>query len=291
MHRLPIHPSGPNFSRVVAGVWKWPDEAVVERCIFAALDAGITTFDHADIYGQYTIEQLFGNVLKRNPGLRSKMELVTKCGIALVSNNRPAHRIKHYNASYEHIIASVDRSLQNFDTDFIDLLLLHRPDPLLNGEEVAEAFDELERSGKVLHFGVSNFTSEQFEMLQSFLPMNLVTNQLEISLFKSEYLFDGALDTLMTHRVSPMAWSPLGSGRFFDNPERMLVLQGIADKYEATIAQLLFAWLLAHPATIFPITGTTKPERLLEAALSLSIHLEREDWFEMLKLVRGRDVA
>lgn len=291
MHRLRIHPSGPEFSRVVAGVWKWPDEATTERCIFAALDAGITTFDHADIYGSYTIEQVFGNVLKRNQGLRSKMELVTKCGIALVSTNRPAHRIKHYNTSYEHIVASVDRSLQHFDTDYIDVLLLHRPDPLLNGEEVAEAFDELERSGKVLHFGVSNFTAQQFEMLQSFLPMTLVTNQIEISLFRNDYLFDGALDTLMTHRVSPMAWSPLGSGKFFEDHERMQALQTIANKYQATVAQVLVAWLLVHPANIFPITGTTKPERLQEAASSLSIHLDRQDWFEMLKLVRGKDVA
>jgi predicted oxidoreductase len=291
MERRKIHPNGPEFSRIVAGVWKWPDETVTERCLMAALDAGITTFDHADIYGGYTLEKIFGNVLRNNASLRSRLELVTKCGIALVNHNRPAHIVKHYNTSYEHIIASVDQSLQNLHTDYIDLLLLHRPDPLLHGEEVAEAFDELERSGKVLHFGVSNFSSRQFEMLQSFLPMTLVTNQLEISLFRNEYLFEGTVDTLITHRASPMAWSPLGSGKFFSNHEQMHGLQVLADRYRASIAQLLFAWLLAHPSAIFPITGTTKPERLREAAASLAIPLERQDWFEMLKLIRSHDVA
>lgn len=291
MHRSKPHPAGPEFSRIVAGVWKWPDEATAERCIQAALDAGITTFDHADIYGKYTLEEIFGNVLKRSPGLRNKMELVTKCGIRLLADQRPENRIKHYDTSYEHIMASVDRSLENFDTDYIDLLLIHRPDPLMNGEEIAEAFDELERSGKVLYFGVSNFTSRQFEMLQSFLPMNLVTNQLEISLFKTDCLFDGVLDTLMTHRINPMAWSPLGSGKFFDSPEHMRALTPLAEKYKASIPQLLFAWLLAHPAHIFPIAGSTRPDRIAEAATSLRIHLERQDWFEMLKVVSGKDVA
>ena len=291
MQRKQIHPQGPEFSRIIAGVWKWMDEQTIEKCIHAALDCGITTFDHADIYGKYTIEEMFGKVLKRDVSLRSKMELVTKCGIKLLASSRPDHRIKHYDTSYEHIIASVDSSLQHFDTDYIDLLLIHRPDPLMNCEEVAEAFDELERSGKVLYFGVSNFTTTQFEMLQSFLSMPLVTNQVEVSLFKNDLLFNGLTDVMQVHRTGIMAWSPLGSGKFFDDTERMHHLSTLAEKYKATVAQLLFAWLLQHPANVFPITGTTKPERITEASKSLTVNLDRQDWFTMLKLVTGKDVA
>lgn len=291
MQRKHLHPQGPEFSRIVAGVWKWMDESTTEQCIHHALECGITTFDHADIYGKYTIEEIFGKVLKRNANLRSRMELVTKCGIKLMAEKKPDHRIKHYDTSYEHIIASVDNSLQNFDTDYIDLLLIHRPDPLMNCEEVAEAFDELERSGKVQYFGVSNFTTTQFEMLQSYLSMPLVTNQVEISLFKNELLFNGLTDVMQVHRAGIMAWSPLGSGKFFDDPERMRQLTTLANKYSATIAQLLFAWLLHHPATIFPITGTTKGERITEASKALTLHVDKQDWFAMLKIVTGKDVA
>lgn len=291
MERRKIHPNGPEFSRIIAGVWRWMDEKTNEACIHAALEAGITTFDHADIYGKYTIEELFGKVLKRNTGLRNKMELVTKCGIKLLAESRPDHRIKHYDTSYEHIIASVDSSLQHFDTDYIDLLLLHRPDPLMNCEEVAEAFDELERSGKVLYFGVSNFTTSQFEMLQSYLPMALVTNQVEISLFKNDVFFNGLADVMQTHRVGMMAWSPLGSGKFFDDVEKMKKLEVMAALYHVSVPQLLVAWLIQHPSNIFPITGTTKPERIRETADSLSIELSRQDWFSLLKVVTGKDVA
>jgi predicted oxidoreductase len=291
MQRKHIHPQGPELSRIVAGVWKWNTEDINESLIYAALEQGITTFDHADIYGGYTIEALFGNVLKRNNGLREKMELITKCGIKLLSDKRPEHRIKHYDTSYEHIIASVDNSLIHFGTDYIDLLLLHRPDPLMNVDAIAETFDELERSGKVQYFGVSNFTASQFEMLQRALPMPLVTNQVEVSLFKHESFFNGLTDTLQMHNAGVMAWSPLGSGKYFNDEQIMLSLGTIAEKYQCSIAQLLLAWLLHHPSPIFPITGTTKAERISEAAYSLKIELEKQDWFAMLKIVAGKDVA
>lgn len=286
-----IHPKGPEFSRIIAGVWNWADETINERCIAAALDCGITTFDHADIYGQYTIEELFGKILKQQPGLRNKMQLVTKCGIKLIVDNKPEHKIKHYDTTYVHIIQSVETSLKNLGTDRIDLLLIHRPDPLLNPQEVAKAFEDLYEKGKVLHFGVSNFTTTQFEMLQSFLSMPLVTNQLEVSLFKSDYLFNGVSDVMMKHHAGIMAWSPLGSGKYFDDPEKMQAIGVLADKYKVSTAKLLFAWLLAHPANLFPITGTTKTERIQEAAAALDVKLDRQDWFGMLKVIKGFDVA
>jgi predicted oxidoreductase len=286
-----IHPKGPEFSRIIAGVWNWSDERINERCIGAALDCGITTFDHADIYGKYAIEELFGRILKQQPGLRNKMQLVTKCGIKLKVDNKPEHKIKHYDTSYPHIIQSVETSLKNLGTDRIDLLLIHRPDPLLNPHEVAKAFEELYEKGKVLHFGVSNFTTTQFEMLQSFLSMPLVTNQLEVSLFKNDYLFNGVSDVMMKHQASIMAWSPLGSGKYFDDLEKMQELGVLADKYKVSTAELLFAWLLAHPSTLFPITGTTKTERIQEAASALEVTLDKQDWFAMLKVIKGFDVA
>lgn len=291
MQHQRIHPRGPEFSRMIAGVWNWADELINERCITAALDCGITTFDHADIYGRYTIEELFGRTLKQQPGLRNKMQLVTKCGIKLKVDNKPEHRIKHYDTSYEHIIQSVETSLKNLGTDRIDLLLIHRPDPLLNPHEVAKAFSDLYETGKVLHFGVSNFTSTQFEMLQSFLPMPLITNQLEVSLFKTDYLFNGMSDVMMKHHAGIMAWSPLGSGKYFDDLEKMQALGVLADKYQVSTAQLLFAWLLAHPANLFPITGTTKIERIQEAATAIDVKLDKQDWFAMVSIIKGFDVA
>jgi predicted oxidoreductase len=290
MERRKIHPQGPTFSRIITGVWKWSEADTNEHIIQTALDEGITTFDHADIYGNYSNEAQFGNVLKRHSGLRNKMELVTKCGIKLLSDKRPEHRIKHYDTSYNHIISSVENSLRNFGTDRIDLLLIHRPDPLLNPEEVAKAFSELKQSGKVLHVGVSNFTITQLEMLQSYLPIPLVTNQVEISLFQHRLLLDGLLDTLLNHRTGVMAWSPLGSGRFFHDLKKMKELEEVAGKYQASVPQILFAWLLVHPSMIFPITGSSKPERIKEAAHSIAIQLDRQDWFAMLKIVMGTEL-
>lgn len=291
MHYQRIHPKGPEFSRIIAGVWNWTDDTINERCIAAALDCGITTFDHADIYGGYTIEELFGRTLKQQPGLRNKMQLVTKCGIKLKVDNKPEHRIKHYDTSYAHIIQSVEASLKNLGTDRIDLLLIHRPDPLLNPQEVAKAFGDLYEKGKVLHFGVSNFTATQFEMLQSFLSMPLVTNQLEVSLFKNDWLFNGVSDVMMKHQAGIMAWSPLGNGKYFDDLEKMQELGVLADKYKISTAKLLFAWLLAHPSNLFPITGTTKTERIQEAAAALDVQLDKQDWFAMLRIIKGFDVA
>lgn len=219
------------------------------------------------------------------------MEIITKCGIKLLSDKRLEHWIKHYDTSKAHIIKSVENSLARLSTDRIDLLLLHRPDPLLNPPEVAEAFTELKQQGKVLHFGVSNFTSTQLEALQSFLPFPLVTNQIELSLFKHQSLLDGTVDCMMKHRMSPMAWSPLGGGKHFEDERTKNSLQGLSDRYQVSPTQLLLSWLLRHPSIIFPILGTTKPERIEEGAESFELTLDRQHWFEMLKWVTGKDVA
>ena len=299
MQQLPIHPAGPTFSRIIAGAWRWNSipASAIETMINTALDEGITTFDHADIYGDYSNEQSFGDVLARQPQLAKKMQLVTKCGIKLTSSKKPEHRVKHYDSSKEHILLSAENSLKNLHVDRIDLLLIHRPDPLMNIHEVAEAFTRLRDQGKVLSFGVSNFTTSQFELLQSALPFPLVTNQIELSLFCMAPLFDGTVEHLYKHKASAMAWSPLGGGRTFvaeDEVSRRITnkINDLAHKYNnATTTQFYIAWLLKHPSNIFPVIGTSKPERLREAAKSIELKLEIQDWYELLKAVRGTDVA
>jgi predicted oxidoreductase len=290
MEKKRLHPDGPEFSRIISGAWRWhtvtPD--VVSSLIHTSLECGITTFDHADIYGDHSNEEIFGNALKAEPGLRKKMELVTKCGIKFPSGKRPASRVKHYDTSKAHIHWSVDNSLRMLGTDYIDLLLIHRPDPMMNPFEVAEAFAELKISGKVLHFGVSNFTASQFEMLQSYLDMPIVTDQIELSVTNSQPLFDGTMDVLMKHRVSPMAWSPLGGGNLMGAQHKNIF--SLASNYRASESQLALAWLLKHPSNIFPVIGTTKPERIAEAAGANAITLDLQDWFEMLKAAMGKEM-
>lgn len=289
MERKKIHKEGPEFSRIITGAWRWNlQEQNVDRLIRQSLDVGMTTFDHADIYGDHGNEEIFGNVIRKSPSLLQRMEIVTKCGIKFQSSKRPSSWVKHYDTSKEHIIWSANNSLKMLNTDHIDLLLIHRPDPLLNPLEVADAFSSLKQSGKVLHFGVSNFTPMQFEMLQSYLPFPLVTNQLEISITHNEPLFDGSLDVLMKHRVSPMGWSPLGGGKLMDGDQSELFKK--ASKYNASHAQMSLAWLLKHPSSIFPVIGTTKPERIVESAKAIDINLDLQDWFEMLKVAQGKEM-
>lgn len=289
MERRHIHPQGPVLSRLIAGAWRWHtvSSETVERLIQTCLAEGITSFDHADIYGDHGNEEIFGQVLARTPGLRNQLELITKCGIKLKSAKRPATWIKHYDTSKSHIIASVENSLNLFHTDHLDVLLLHRPDPLMDPHEVAEAFDQLKQQGKVLHFGVSNFTRSQLKMLQRFLPMPIVTNQIEISLTHVDPLFNGDLDLLMEQKASAMAWSPLGGGKLLTDERELF---GKASRYNASYSQLSLAWLLRHPSMIFPVIGTTKTDRIKEAVKALEIKLDRQDWFDMLQWARGTEV-
>jgi predicted oxidoreductase len=289
MERGKIHSEGPTFSRIIAGAWRWHTVSpqTVERLIHTALEKEITTFDHADIYGDHSNEEIFGSVLKKNPSLREKMELVSKCDIKFPSAKRPSTWVKHYDTSKEHIIWSAENSLKMLGTDRLDLLLIHRPDPLLNPVEVGEAFTKLKEAGKVLHFGVSNFTPSQFSLLQKYLPFSLVTNQIEISVSCYAPLLDGSLDFLYERGISAMAWSPLGGGKLVAG-ERELFAK--ASKYNASYSQLALAWLLKHPSKIFPVIGTTQPDRIIEAANSIQFNLDRQDWFEMLKWAMGKEM-
>jgi predicted oxidoreductase len=289
-----------SFSRIIHGLWRLADwnqsKEDTLSLIQYNIENGITTFDHADIYGSYTCEALFGEALNLQPSIREKMEIVTKCGIVLPSDNRPEHKTHHYNTSKKHILTSVENSLQNLKTDYIDLLLVHRPDPFMNGEEVAEAFTQLKDEGKVRHFGVSNFKDHQWNMLQSYLPFPLITNQIELSAYNLENFEDGTLNLCQEKRVAPMAWSPLAGGAIFKGEdEKAIRLQHTLKKVQAEtgakgIDEVLYAWLLNHPANIMPIVGSGKKERIQHAIDSLTISLNHDQWFEILQTSMGHDV-
>lgn len=289
------------FSRIVAGCMNWGVWGAnlktneVQQLIDGCLELGVTSFDHADIYGHYTTEALFGEALHQNPSLRQKIQIITKCGIKLVTPNRPGNKIKSYNASKDYILQSVEQSLKNLHTDYIDLLLIHRPSPLMHPEMIAEAFQELKKEGKVLQFGVSNFTTSQFEMLNSFFP--LVTNQIEISPLHLDPFIDGSLDQCLQHKIKPMGYSTLAGGKFFSKqPEprisRVLtVVNRLTEKYQVTIDQILTSWILKHPSGIFPVIGSTKINRIQSAVEALRITITDEEWFMIWEASTGHEVA
>ncbi|MFY0761884.1 aldo/keto reductase family oxidoreductase [Metabacillus dongyingensis] len=290
-----------SFSRIIHGLWRLSDwnmsNEEVLKLIEDCLEAGITTFDHADIYGNYTCEKKFGDALALRPELRKQMEIVTKCGIKLVSDNRPEHSIKSYDTSKEHILASVNKSLENFQTDYIDVLLIHRPDPYMDPVQVAEAFTQLKNEGKARYFGVSNFKRPQFKMLQSYLDFPLITNQIELSAFNLENFEDGTLDLCQEERIAPMAWSPLAGGSIFSaDDERAKSLRDTLERIALEIGakgidEVLYAWLISHPAKIMPIVGSGKMSRIESAICSLDLTLTRDQWFDILQAAMGREVA
>ena len=287
-------------SRLAAGVWKWgawghrlkPNDVL--NLIEVSLASGIHTFDHADIYGHYTDEALFGQALSLKPSLRDQCFLVSKCGIRLITENRPEHKIKSYDTSRQHILASVENSLKNLHTDRLDLLLIHRPDPLMDADEIAEAFQLLKQQGKVCSFGVSNFTTGQFELLSSRVP--LVTNQLEVSILKLDPFLDGSLDQCQKLRIQPMAWSPLGSGLLFSQPgearhRRILEkAEELGKSFGYSQDQILLAWLLRHPSRIIPVLGTGNPRRIQQAVQAAQFQMSREQWFELWEASTGKEV-
>ena len=290
------------YSKIIAGTMKWGlwgarfDTAAYEQMINDCLAAGVTSFDHADIYGDYTTEEEFGKVLQQQPSLRQQMQLITKCGIQMVSANRPQHKIKSYDTSYEHIIASVETSLKNLATDYIDCLLIHRPDPLFHADEVAKAFEQLKQQGKVLQFGVSNFRKWQVDLLRSRFPV--AVNQVECSLLHLEPFGDGTLDQCQQHNIIPMAWSPMGGGNLFvtdDDDERnkriIAVANILAEKYVTSADVIILSWLMTHPSGILPVLGTSRIERIHAAVAASALKLEREEWFMLWRASTGREVA
>lgn len=291
-----------SLSRLVLGAWRLlsdlerSDADSVARLVHGAIDIGITSFDHADIYGNYGVEEAFGAGLQRWGGSRDTIELITKCDIMLISGARPENRIKHYDTSSAHIRASVERSLKNLHTDYIDVLLLHRPDPLMDADDTARGLEDVVKAGKVRAVGVSNFLPHQFDLLASRLPFPLVTNQIEFSVKYVSPLTDGSLDHAQRLKYAPMIWSPLGGGSLFTGEGVQEVrlraaLRDIASQLDNTdISAIAIAWLLRHPASLIPVLGSLKIDRLKTMATALDIELNRQQWFAILKASTGEDV-
>lgn len=296
MERVSLTPDL-NFSRIVYGMWRIGDDsdtsaAHVEAKIDACLAQGITTMDQADIYGGYTAEAILGAAFKASPSLRDKVELVTKCDIVAPAGRYQSARVKHYNTSRTHILASVEHSLQDMATDRIDLLLIHRPDPFMDHHETGKALDELVASGKVRAIGVSNFKRNDWTLLQSGMSTKLCTNQIELSVLNHAPFIEGEVQWMQEFGIHPMAWSPLGGGGLFGTEGEAVrsVLQRMANAQNVDVAAVAVAWLLAHPAKILPVMGTNQLARIETFDQATGVKMDRQDWFEILTAAQGQEV-
>ena len=288
------------FSRIVQGLWRITDWDLSDQELLKfteqVFELGITTFDQADIYGNYESQIFFGNALKLNKSLRSKIQIVSKCGINLLSDKFPERKVKHYDYSFKHIVESVEQTLEDLQTDYLDVLLLHRPSPFFDPQEVAQAFEKLRKSGKVLRFGVSNFTPGQTQMLSAYLDEPLVTNQVEISPFCLEHFLNGNIDFFLKEGMKPMAWSPLAGGSFLNKPTKhetrvLHALHHVAEELEIeNIDVLIYAWLLNHPSGILPIVGSGKIDRVKSAVEALEVKMDLEQWFRIYESSLGYEL-
>ena len=299
MKSLRLGESDIQVSRLAYGCWRMADhgasEAQAGAMVHAAVDAGYTFFDHADIYGRGECERLFGRVLAKSPGLRKGMVIASKCAIRPAGDPGPdsPHR---YDFSASHLIASVEATLSRLGISQLDLLQLHRPDYLADPAELTEAFRQLHRSGKVRAFGVSNFRPSLVAALVKRTSQPLLAHQVEISLARLEPFTDGVLDQCLELGLQPMAWSPLAGGLLGQGsqPQGAPALAGLLKALDAMAArrgalreQLALAWLLKHPSGIIPIVGSTQPERIRQAAAAAELELSREEWYALLNAARG----
>jgi predicted oxidoreductase len=287
----------PTYSRIIAGTMTWGNwgkqlstsemGALMEHC----LENNITTFDHADIYGDYTNEAQFGQAFAKSSIARERIQIISKCGIQFDAKER-LNRVKHYDYGKDYIIWSVERSLKMLQTDFLDFLLLHRPSPLMNPGDIADAINQLKKEGKVRQFGVSNFTPSQIRLLENEIPVE--ANQVEYSLTANGVMNVGTLDDCIVNNRLAMSWSPLGI--YFREDTQATkrikkVLAKFTKKYDATEDQLLLAWILKHPSKVHPVVGTATPKRLKLAMEAVKIEMELQDWFILLEANEGNEVA
>ena len=281
------------FSRIIQGCmnWgKWGSQLAtkeMESLIHYNIEIGITTFDHADIYGDYTTELEFGKAFAQSGIQREEIQLISKCGIQYVGKTRQ-NKIKHYQHDSNYIIYSVEKSINNLNADYLDILLLHRPSPLMHPDEIFKAIEILMDQGKIKSFGVSNFTNYQTELISSKSKVN--ANQIEFSLTHHSALFDSSLDYMVLNKIIPMSWSPLGSvfkEKSDKNKRIHLLLDELSVKYSVSKDQLLLAWILKHPSKIHPVIGTVKKDRIKASYDSVNIDLSEIDWFRMLEVCQG----
>ena len=285
------------LSAIVAGTMNWGvwdknlSVSEMESMIHICLENGIFTFDHADIYGSYTTEAQFGKAFVESKIDRDKMQLISKCGIQLLSENRN-NAIKHYNYDKNHIIWSVENSLKNLKTDYLDVLLLHRPSPLMQADEIAEAIEKLKSEGKILDFGLSNFTSSQTELIHHKTTVSY--NQIQFSASHFKPMIDGSLDYMQVHNIRPMSWNPLGNVFREDNEQTRrlkILLAKLVDKYHLGADTILLSWILQHPAKAIPIAGTVNVARIQSLMKATTLQLTTEEWFAIWTASKGNEVA
>ena len=290
MEKICLGENGPEVSPVIYSFWRALEDPdgisykTVQAKLHACLDLGITTFDHADIYGNYQIESLFGKAIKESKIKREDIVLSTKCGINIIDSSRPEYRTRFYDSSPDHINKSVERSLQNLGTDYIDILLLHHPDPLMDADETASALTTLVKKGTIKHVGVANFTVHQHQLLQSRLSIPIITNHLELNLLNVKSITDGTIDFIKQQYSRPLAWSPLAGGRLEDKNDEFTfnirsTLKRIAANYNVNEEQLAIAWLLKLGA--LPIVGTNSISRIKNATTAVNVNLDKQDWYEI----------
>ena len=285
-----------SLSRMAYGMWRLGDDedtspARVQAKVDACLAQGITTMDQADIYGGYMAEEILGNALK-GTGLRSEIEIVTKCDIVAPAGRHAQAGVKYYDTSRQHITQSVEDSLRLMGIEQIDLLLIHRPDPMMDHHETGTTLDDLVASGKVSNIGVSNFRPWDMDLLQSAMKTRLVTNQIEISVIANDAFTNGDLAYLQRHDIKPIAWSPLAGGALFTdaNASLIAIMRRLGDKQGGDTSAVALAWLMAHPANIIPVVGTNNLDRLRALSTAFDVELGREDWFEIYTAALGHEV-
>ena len=287
---------GLSMSRIVYGMWRLTDDTDtspvhVQAKIETCLAQGITTIDQADIYGGYMAEEVLGKALK-GTALRDKIEIVTKCNIVAQAGRHAMAQVKYYDTSRAHIIASVDASLRLMGVDYIDLLLIHRPDPMMDHLETGSTLDDIVSTGKIRAVGVSNFRPWDIDLLQSAMKSPIVANQIEISVLHYKPFTNGDIAFLQQRGITPMAWSPLAGGALFDTANKSLLeaLAKVAERLESDVTSVAVAWLLAHPARILPVMGTNNLERIAAFSKATSLIIDRQTWYEIYTAALGEDV-
>lgn len=295
MEKIYLSDAGPKVSPAIYGFWRWSTEvdntaATMEKIVNLCLELGINTFDHADVYGSWKSEEVFGKVLAQKSFKREDIVLFTKCGLNIPNPGNPDIRIKHYNTSKEHIVQSVENSLRKLKTDYIDIFLLDHLDPISNLEETALQLDQLRSSGKIKNIGVANFTVFQHQLLASYLRTPIVTNHIELNLLNTAALDNGQLDYIKQKYMRPLVSAPLAGGRIETGTDKLAIrvqqkLEDIGKKYGANVESTAVAWLIKLGA--LPIIGTTNEQRIRNIVNAFSIDLDRQDWYELYAASKG----
>jgi predicted oxidoreductase len=301
MTRIRLHDVSPEFSPVAFGTWRILDDPATATpegllaLLRVCLDQGITTIDTAEIYGGYRVEQAVGAALALDPGVKQRIEIITKAGIYVPNAFHPGRRFAHYNATAARLVKSAEKSLRWLGVETLDCLLVHRPDWTASIDDTAAGLNQLLQQGKIRSAGVSNYSASQFAALASRMDQPLVTNQVEFHPFHMDPIHDGVFDQCQELRVRPMAWSPMAGGRIFsDDPEAVRLRAACAEmsgRYDgAGVDQLVLAWIMAHPSRPLPVLGTAKAERVCSAAAAAGLPLSKEDWYGLWEAAKGHRI-